>query len=167
MNISTHKYPARSSFSHSDLEQFYHYASLVQSLHMPEHSSDTLCDFVVSSEIWTLLKHANPEPIFPNLRHVTIVADWLIYVQDPFPIRPFLCPSVTSLLIILDSYRSQVPDDGELGSCAAVVELKDWLINLPLTCPHLRKLIIAVPPLPILSRCPHAYRARTLGPHIL
>lgn len=95
--------------------------------------------------MWTLLKHANSEPIFPNLRCVTIKDDWPLYVQDPLPIRPFLSPSVTYLSITFYRYRIQVPGDVELGSCAAVIELRDLLTNLPLHCPHLRELYIAFP----------------------
>ncbi|EIW63777.1 uncharacterized protein TRAVEDRAFT_41205 [Trametes versicolor FP-101664 SS1] len=142
----THKHPARSSFFHSDLERFYYYASLVQSPQMPELSSAKHCDFVVSSEIWSLFRDADSKPIFPNLRHVTLSEDWRIYVQDPIPIRPFLSPSVQYLSIILHHYRQQVPDGVETGSSAAVLEFKDLLTNLPLICPDLRKLNIKTPP---------------------
>lgn len=138
----TYKHPARSSFLHCDLERFYHYASLVQSLQMPDSSSTKLCDFVVSSEIWTLSKDADSEPIFPNLRRVTLSEDWRIYVQDPLPIRPFLSPSVQDLSIILHHHRRQVRLGVETGSSAAVLELKDLLTNLALICPYLRQLII-------------------------
>ncbi|EIW63781.1 uncharacterized protein TRAVEDRAFT_16072 [Trametes versicolor FP-101664 SS1] len=144
---STHwparKYPARPSFSHSDLERFYHYASLVQSLRV-EDTSSKICGFSVSSEMWTLLKRANSEPIFPNLRHVTICEYWDNYVLGPFPIYPFLSPSVEDLAIILHCPKKQGPDHP-----AAVFELKDLLTNLALICPHLRKLNITTAPLPV------------------
>ncbi|EIW63774.1 uncharacterized protein TRAVEDRAFT_41202 [Trametes versicolor FP-101664 SS1] len=112
---------------------------------MPDYPSANLCDFVVSSEIWTLLRDADSKPICPNLRHVTLREGWHIYIQDPIPIRPFLSPSVQYLSIRLHHYRQQVPDGVETGSSAAVLEFKDLLTNLPLICPDLRKLNIKTP----------------------
>ncbi|KAL1950931.1 hypothetical protein VTO73DRAFT_80 [Trametes versicolor] len=135
-------YPARASFSTSELERFCFYAEFVQSLTVPVLPTVGGSIAIVCPDIWRQLKPPHG-PIFPNLRTLSFRLNWSQQAQDPVPLRYFFGPNLEILRVEFGFGEPEGQlEDLESDTTHAATSLIELLVNLPHQSPLLRQLYL-------------------------